>query len=102
MDLGLDETGDPVDVVHHGRHIRKNKMILALEDIGRLILSFQRDGIGVVDKSFAEGLDLGDRAFDGKMRSKLGKFIHGCRLCHNRIYTNLRFFRTKVKSIRKL
>ena len=52
-DAAADVFRDPADVVHHGRHVGENGLVLALEDVVGGIC-FGADDERVVDESFAQ------------------------------------------------
>ncbi len=61
-DLGFDVFGDKSDVFHHRGNVGENNMILALQDVIRLIFPVQICEEGVIDESFTERFHLCDRS----------------------------------------
>ena len=66
-DAAADVIRDFADVLHHGRNVGEDVLILPLEDVVGGI-AFGADDEGVVDKTLAQRVDCRDSALQGKLR----------------------------------
>ncbi len=66
-DAAADVIRDFADVLHHGRDIGEDVLVLPLEDVVGGI-AFGADDEGVVDKTLAQRVDCRDSALQGKLR----------------------------------
>ena len=75
-DLTADVLGDLAYVLHHGRDVGEDLLVLALENVVRCI-ALRADDERVVDESLAQRVDGGDGALECELlRDFLQSFLH--------------------------